>query len=155
MRSGAWGLWVYDAAGNVIFDESALGTNVVSTANVRSGNIVTQGFATVPFGVYAGGTGWQLIASFSIVLYDNANVMVFGNILHGIAGAGYGAAQIQADGAPLGGANISESTGTLSGGIYLSGNPAGVAHTISFYWSGSNSNYSVNGGSLIAFAGQR
>jgi hypothetical protein len=155
MQSGAWGLWVYDSAGNPIFEESALGTNVVSTGNVRAGNIVAQGFATVPFGVYAGGTSWQLIAQFSITLYDNANVMVFGNILHGIAGPGFGAAQIQADGAPLGGADISESTGTLSGGIYLSGNPAGVSHTISFYWSGSNANYSVNGGSLIAFAGQR
>jgi hypothetical protein len=155
MQSGAWGLWVYDSAGNPIFEESALGTNVVSTGNVRAGNIVAQGFATVPYGVYTGGTSWQLIAQFSITLYDNANVMVFGNILHGIAGPGFGAAQIQADGAPLGGADISESTGTLSGGIYLSGNPAGVSHTISFYWSGSSSNYSVNGGSLIAFAGQR
>jgi hypothetical protein len=42
--AGADGLWVFDSSGNVIFEESALGTNVVSTSNVIANNI------TYPYG---------------------------------------------------------------------------------------------------------
>jgi hypothetical protein len=152
---GADGLWVYDASGNVILEASQLGTGVVETVNVRAGNIVAQGFATVPFGTYTGGTGYQLIAAFNIVLYDTATVLVFANIQHGIAVSGYAAVQIQVDGAMLTSANISESTGLISGGVTLAGSAAGIAHSVYFYWAGSVSGFNVNGGSLIAFAGQR
>jgi len=37
----------------------------------------------------------------------------------------------------------------------LAGSAAGIAHSVYFYWAGSVSGFNVNGGSLIAFAGQR
>jgi hypothetical protein len=154
----AWGLWIRDASGNLVFEESTLGTGVVSTGNVVQGSIVGAATANVADGPFGNG-GWQTAASLSITLYDAAITYVDATVLLGYSsGPETWAVRLRVDGTvrqtiQTGVPNIEVSVG-LSWSGSLSGSSAGVTHTVVLEWNAPN-DVQIDGGTLTAIGMQR
>jgi len=154
----AWGLWIRDAAGNLIFEESTLGTSVVSTGNVVQGSIVGAATASVANGPF--GTGaWQTAASLSVTLYDNAVTYVDATVLLGYsAGPQTWGVRIKVDGTVQQTIQTGIPQADVSVGISwsgaLTGSSAGTSHTVVLEWNASSS-VQIDGGTLTAIGMQR
>ncbi len=90
----AYGLWIWDAAGNPIFEEAALGTSVVSTINIAPNNV------TYPYGVsFTGnspGSSWTTFWSHNADVSGTVQVNVAAIIQEdGIGAGGNGSTRIQ------------------------------------------------------------
>ena len=160
----AWGLWVYDAAGNAIFSESALGTSVVGTTNIAGGAVTLPNTSAVS--TATGNGAWQTIASFTINSLFGCPVLLWGNVLTGFpSGAQVTGRRIVRVGG--GGATIATNDGPGSSAIFNTGPsisgfdvyPGGsVAYTYRLDWYGASSGASsptVNGGSFISLGAFR
>ena len=154
----AWGLWIWDASGNVIFEESALGTNVVSTGNVKVGNITAVGSASVANGPFGNGS-WQVAASATFTLYDGAIVLALANVLLGYsAGPRTWGLKLTVDGTDVAvtqpGVANTQTGLAISWSGTLSGSAGGSSHTVTLSWN-ADSTVQIDGGTLSILGPQR
>jgi hypothetical protein len=76
-RSGAWGLWIFDSSGNVIFEEASLANGVVETVNVAA-NAITIPYSlnlASAFTVNSGPGTWQTIWTQGVTLEVTADTL--------------------------------------------------------------------------------
>jgi len=146
----AYGLWIYDAAGNPIFEEAALGSNVVSTGNVVAGAVTAPNFASIAAGTSGTSLGaYNLVASVSITLFRTCPVLIWGQVAMGFSGNSNWQLRVTVNGADVAEVSTAVSTSYPTAEITysetLSGAASGTPYTINLYWASDGASHTAGG----------